>query len=84
MKLVFLSAEWCEFCQEIKPEVNSLRKTFEFEDVELTKENRNFVNAAYKIPCIPAIFLMDDEENIIDSWHADMDKTFGEFIDKYL
>lgn len=79
-----ITAEWCEFCQEIKPQIEEFKKKKEVQEIELSKEKREFVKKAYNIPCIPALIILDDEENIVDTWHADLQESFEEFTDKYL
>lgn len=85
-KVLVFGADWCKWCQEIKPEIarnKENRKNVSFVDLDLTLPfNKEKYKKEYNLRCIPsAIILVDDKE--IARWDADQERTLTEFLDEH-
>lgn len=85
MNFILIGAEWCPHCVELKPEIlEYFSKNLErLNYIEVVKENRQEIKDKYQIKCIPALIVIDDDNEFQGTWHADMQESVWDFINKY-
>ena len=67
MKLLKFGAEWCGPCKEMKRRLSNFTDC-ELVEIDVDDENNEDIVSKYKVRNIPALFLVDDNENILSKW----------------
>ena len=85
--IIYFGAEWCPYCKELKPEIESLRGVsdkFMVATVDVgNRENAKKYKETHGLKCLPSVIVYKglDEQT---RWDADMDITFQDFIKPYI